>query len=67
MVECTRPCGRTPGWLDLWAIEPHSLRCVALRVGAGETNLKIKNCFGPTMGKHIAEDFKEWASQYHIR
>lgn len=33
----------------------------------GETNLKIKNCFGPTMGKHIAEDFKEWASQYHIR
>ncbi len=69
----TRVAGRI--WAGRWGCVRPSARCMnlssctapALRVAAGETNLKIKNCFGPTMGKHIAEDFKEWAMQYHIR
>lgn len=34
---------------------------------AGETNLKIKNCFSKTAGKHLADELKEFAEDSVIR
>jgi hypothetical protein len=48
-------CDRAPG------CRARGARC------AGETNLKIKNCFPRTVGKHLADDFRDFAENSLIR
>ncbi|KXZ52548.1 hypothetical protein GPECTOR_9g592 [Gonium pectorale] len=33
----------------------------------GETNLKIKNCYSKTTGKHLADEFRSFAEQFTVR